>query len=252
MSTGKSSGSTRIGTRRQAIREKRKKQQRRQRLYIIFGVVGAAIILAALLILPNLLTPVGDIATITPQSRPMVDGRAMGDPNAPVTIEVFEDFQCSSCKTYSEQIEPQIVENYIANGDVYYIFRQFPFLDDQAIRKQSDQAANASMCAADQNHFWEYHDILFANQTHESQMFSDKRLQAFAEKLGLDMGSFNQCFNRFQHRDEIDADLAKGKEAGVTGTPSVFVNGRILTPGYVPSFAEISQAIDAELTQSGN
>ena len=94
--------------------------------------------------------------------------------------------------------------------------------------------------------------MLFANYTGESQMFSDKRLVAFAESLELDIDSFNQCFNAFLHRDEVDADLAKGRESGVSGTPSVFVNGRILTPGYVPSFDEISQAVEAELAKSGN
>lgn len=247
-----SSGSKGVRTKRQAVREKRRRQQRMQRFYILLGVVGAALIIAAGLILPDLLTPVGEIVTITPKSRPMTDGRAMGDPNAPVTIEVFEDFQCSACKFFSEEIEPQIVDAYVASGDVYYIFRQFPFLDDRAPRKESDQAANASMCAGDENRFWDYHDLLFANYTGDPLMFSDKRLVAFAEELGLEMDSFNQCFNAFLHREEVDADLAKGREFGVSGTPSVFVNGKILTPGQVPTFEQVSQVVEAELAESGN
>jgi len=252
MSKNRSTGRQGATTKRQAVREKRLRQQRKKRLYIILGVVGVALIIAAILIIPTL-QPVGDIITITPQERPMVDGRAMGTPDAPVTIEVYEDFQCPSCRTFSEQIAPQIVDAYVASGDVYYIFRHFPFIDDRAPRKESDQAANASMCAADQNRFWDYHDMLYANWNGENQgAFSNKRLVAYAETLGLDMESFNQCFDAYLHKDEIEADLLSGKDLGVTGTPSVFVNGRMINPGFVPSFTEISAAVDAELAQSSD
>ncbi|MCK4724611.1 MAG: thioredoxin domain-containing protein, partial [Anaerolineales bacterium] len=115
-------------------------------------------------------------------------------------------------------------------------------------------AANASMCAADQNRFWDYHDMLFANWNGENQgAFNDKRLVAFAEALvGLDMPAFNQCFEANLHVDEINDDFLMGRESGVTGTPSVMVNGRILTPGLVPSFTDISEAVEAELALSGN
>ena len=154
MSNKQSKGKKGTTTRREAVREKRHQQQRKQRIYIVLGVVAAALVIAAIVIVPSLL-PVGDIVTITPQERPLVDGRAMGDPNAPVLIEVFEDFQCPACKSYSEQIEPQVVDAYVATGDVYYIFRHYPFLDDNAPRNESDQSANASMCAADENRFWD-------------------------------------------------------------------------------------------------
>ncbi len=247
----KGSGQTTKGTltKRQAVRDKRRQQQRRQRLIVLLVVIGAALIISGLLILPSLL-PAGDIVQITPQSRPMVEGRNLGDPNAPVKIEVFEDFQCPSCRSYSEQIEPQVIETYVATGKVYYTFRHFPFLDDNQLRKESDQAANASMCAAEQGRFWDYHDILFANWNGENQgAFLDNRLVAFAEALGLDMAAFNACFEENRYKAEIDADLALGNELGVSGTPTVFVNRKQLTPGFVPSFADIAQAVEAALSQ---
>ncbi len=252
MSKKSSSGKQGPTTKRQAVRERRRQKQRKQRLYIILGVVGVAVIIAALLIIPSLL-PAGDIVTITPHERPMADGRTMGDPNAPVTIEVYEDFQCPACKSFTEQIEPQVVDAYVATGEVYYIFRHFPFLDDNVPRNESDQAANASMCASDENRFWDYHDMLFANWNGENQgAFSNNLLVAFAEALDLDMPEFNQCFNANLHRDEIDTDLLSGRDIGVTGTPSVLVNGRIISPGFVPSFGDISEAVEAELALSGN
>ena len=250
----KSKGTTGKGTstKRQAIRDKRRQEQRKQRLYIILGIVAVALIIALIVIIPSL-QPAGDIVTVTPVELPMVDGRSLGDPNAPVKIDVYVDFQCPSCKNFSEDVEPKIFDQLVASGDVLYTFRHFPFLDDNVVGKESDQAANASMCAMDQDRFWDYHAILFANWNGENQnAFSDKRLVAFAESLGLDMDTFNNCFEANKFKADIDSDLAAGRMKGVKGTPSVFVNGEILTPGYVPSFDEISQAVDAALAESGN
>jgi len=214
--------------------------------------VAVALIIALIVIIPSL-QPAGDIVTVTPVELPMVDGRSLGDPNAPVKIDVYVDFQCPSCKNFSEDVEPKIFDQLVASGDVLYTFRHFPFLDDNVVGKESDQAANASMCAMDQDRFWDYHAILFANWNGENQnAFSDKRLVAFAESLGLDMDTFNNCFEANKFKADIDSDLAAGRMKGVKGTPSVFVNGEILTPGYVPSFDEISQAVDAALAESGN
>jgi len=238
-------------SKRQLIREQRIKKQGQQRLMMILIVAGAALAIAAILIVPSL-APVGEIVTITPEARPMVDGAAMGDPDAPVLIEVFEDFQCPACRNYSTDIEPLIVENYVATGKVRYVFRQYPFLDDRVVTNESDQAANASLCAAEQGRFWDYHDMLFANWNSENAgAFSDKRLVAFAEALNLDMRAFNQCFKENRYKQQIDQDLADGAAAGVNGTPSVLVNGQILTPGFVPTYDEVAAAVEAELAKAG-
>jgi len=209
-------------------------------------------VIALIIIIPGLL-PAGEIVTVTPVDLPMVDGRSLGDPNAPVKIDVYADFQCPACKTFAEEIEPKIFDQFVANGDMYYTFRQFPFIDDEVVGKESDQAANASMCALEQERFWDYHAILFANWNGENQnAFSDKRLVAFADSLGLDMDAFNACFKANAYMDEIESDLAAGRMKGVRGTPSVFVNGELLTPGYVPSFDQISQAVNAILTGTEN
>lgn len=252
MNKSKGTATKGTSTKRQAIRDKRRQEQRKQRLYIILGIIAVALVIALILIIPGLL-PAGEVATITPLDRPMVDGRALGDPNAPVKIDVYEDFQCPACKNFSEDVEPEIVEQYVASGDVYYTFRHFPFIDDASVRKESDQSANASMCAADQGRFWDYHDVLFANWNGENQnAFSDKRLVAFAESIGLNMDAFNDCFQANTFENEIETDLAAGRMKGVQGTPSVFVNGEQLTPGFVPSFDEISQKVESILAESGN
>jgi protein-disulfide isomerase len=243
-----------VKSKRQVIREQRERKQRRQRLLTILGITVVALIVAGLLIAPsarNAMAPVGDIISITPEARPQPNGREMGDPSAPVLVEVWEDFQCPACQTFTQNVEPLITENFVATGNVRYVFRFFPFLDDRSASKESDQAAHASMCAADQNKFWEYHDMLYANWDGENRgAFSDKRLVAFAETLGLDMGEFNQCFEAGEHEELINQDTADGIAAGVSGTPTVFVNGTVVRPGFVPSYEELAQAIEAALGTS--
>jgi protein-disulfide isomerase len=224
---------------RAALRDRRRQQQNRQRLTIVIIVIVAALAVVALLILPNML-PVGEIASITPQPRPDAQGTSMGNPDAPVRIDVFEDFQCPACRSFTENYEPLLMANDIPAGRAYYVFRQWPFIGPESL-----QAANASMCANAQGRFWDYHDLLFANQTGENVgAFSDRRLVAFAEQLGLNMSDFNTCFNQNTYQSEIQSDYTEGTQRGVSGTPAVFINGVQLAPGFIPSYDQIVQAID--------
>jgi protein-disulfide isomerase len=147
---------------RQLIRERRRRQARMRRFVIIGGVVIVAVLIAFAMIYPNLQSA-GEIAAIEAFQRPMEDGTAMGNSNAPVRIDVFEDFQCPACAFYTKEVERRIAETYVTAGQVYYVFHHYPFIDSNSASKESHQAANASMCAMEQNKFWEYHDILFAN-----------------------------------------------------------------------------------------
>ena len=238
---------------RKEMKSKRRKKRMEERRNAILMVIGGIILLVALFTVPPLIEkskPIGEIISITPVARPQVNGAALGDPNAKVRIDVFEDFQCPSCKTYTESVESQIIENYVATGKAYYVFRQFPFLDDRSATRESDQAANASQCAADQGRFWDYHDMLFANWNGENAgNFSDRKLEAFAETLELDLKAFKQCYKENRFKDQTQKDLNDGQRMGVQGTPSVFVNGTLVAPGYVPTYEQVAQAIDAELAK---
>jgi len=238
---------------RKDMKSKRRQKKMQERRNAILMIIGGVIILVALFTIPPLLErsrPVGDITVITPYARPQANGTAAGDPNAPVRIDTFVDFQCPACKYFSEVTEKQIFNDFVATGKVYYVFHQFPFLDDRSATRESDQAAHASLCAAEQGRFWDYHDILFANWNSENAgAYNDRRLVAFAETLGLDMKSFNQCFEGKRYQDQIDQDLLKGNQMGVQGTPSVFVNGTLIAPGFVPTYEQIAEAIEAALNQ---
>jgi protein-disulfide isomerase len=241
---------------REAIRAQRTKKKRQKRLTTILGVGGFIILVFLVLISPtiyNSLKPAGSFVHITPIARLLENGKSIGDPNAKVKIQVYEDFQCPACKQYTENIEPQLLQSsYITNGQVYYEFMQWPFIDTGTITKESHQAANASMCAMAQGRFWDYHDILFANQGVENGgNFTDKRLQAFAESLGLDMTAFNKCFKANTYSSEIEADYQEGVAAGVNSTPTVLLNGKEVTPGVIPTYDQIKSAIDAALSGGG-
>ncbi len=233
-------------TKRQEIKERNLRRKRRQQtiMLLIFG--GIVLVLAAIIAAPAITR-----ALRTPVERPMADGRTMGDANAPVVVEVFEDFQCPACQRYSDTTEKSLVESgYLEQGLVYYIFRQFPFIDDYLSETggESDQSANASMCAAEQGMFWDYHDILYTNWNGENLgTLRDSRLISFAEDIGLDMDAFEQCFAENRYLADIEADLALGQQYRVNGTPSVFVNGNQIAPGYVPSWEDLDQAIQAAL-----
>ncbi len=240
-------------SKRQQRREKMRREQQRTRLITIGLVTLGAVFIAAIFILPNLrtaLTPVGTIATAAPRDHPQANGTTMGDPKAPVKIDVFEDFQCPSCRAYSQEIEPQIVNAYVATGKAYYVFHNYPFIDTNTITKESHQAANAAMCANDQGKFWQYHDLLFANWNGENLgTFNDKFLVALAGEVdGLDKNAFAACFKEDRFKNDIQSDFDLGQQMGVNGTPSVFVNGQIVRPGYIPQFTDIQQAVDAILS----
>jgi protein-disulfide isomerase len=235
-------------SKRQERREKMQRQQQRQRL-ITIGLITLGAALVVLAVIWPQLRPVGEIVTVTPAALPDADGLSLGDPNAPVTIDVFEDFQCPACQRFTENTEPLIIQNLVASGQARYVFHHYPFLDGNGAGSsgESDQAANAAMCANEQDKFWEMHSILYANWNGENQgAFSTRRLQAMAESLGLDMDAFNSCFSGNKFQTEIQADFDLGGQMGVSGTPTVFVNGqRVGQPRQVPSYQEIADAVNA-------
>ena len=244
-------------SKRDAIKAQRTRKKRQQRMNTLLWVGGFIVILILILITPtiyNNLKPAGDFVKITPVTHPLVDGKAIGNPEAKVKLEVYADFQCPACKGYSETIEKQLLESsYITNGQILYTFRQFPFLNSQSATKESHQAANASMCAMEQDKFWDYHAILFANQgvVENGGSFNNKRLQAFAESLGLDMTSFNNCFDNNTYSADIEADYQLGVSYGVNRTPSILINGTNPFPDHVPTYEELTAAIDAAIAAGG-
>ena len=234
-------------SKRQARRQQMQRQQQQQRLIVIGLIVLGAALLVFAVAWPQVRS-VGEIVTVTPAALPNADGLSLGDPNVPVTIDVFEDFQCPACQFFTESIETLVIENLVATGKARYVFHNYPFIDGDGASNggESDQAANATMCANEQGKFWEMHSVIYANWNGENQgAFSDRRLQAMAESFELDTKVFNDCFNANKYKADIQADFDLGQEMGVEGTPTVFVNGnRVGQPGKIASYDEIVQAVE--------
>jgi protein-disulfide isomerase len=176
------------------------------------------------------------------RDHPQANGNDMGDPNAPVKIVEFADYQCPFCLRYWTETEPQIIQNYVATGKVYYEYRSVGGF----VGPESADAANAAYCAADQNKFWEYHDILFANWTGENAGdFTPDKLRQYATAINLNLDQFNSCINSGAHADKVNQDVTDAKAAGVTGTPAFVINGKLIE-GAQP-YSAFQQAIDAAL-----
>jgi protein-disulfide isomerase len=177
-----------------------------------------------------------EVQTLLPEKRVEVaaTGPSKGAQNAPVTIVEFSDFQCPFCSKANPAID-EVMKAY--EGKVRVVFRHFPL----EFHAEAPKAAEASMCAADQQKFWEYHDKLFANQ----QALKPDDLKKHAADLGLDAARFNECLDSGKHAATVKKDFEEGKKAGVTGTPAFFVNGIALS-GAVPA-EEFKSIIDAEL-----
>ena len=161
--------------------------------------------------------------------------RVKGDPAAPVTIVEFSDFECPFCTRVQPTLQ-EVLAKY--PGRVRLAYRDFPLRD---IHPQSQSAAEASRCAAEQGKFWEYHDALFADRS----KLDAPGLAAQARSLGLDEKRFSSCLDSGKFRAQVQADLDEGARAGVSGTPAFFVNGVFLS-GAQPR-AEFEKVIDAEL-----
>jgi protein-disulfide isomerase len=231
---------------RQSRKERRRKARQRQQLRLLGIVAVIAAVFAALLIYPNV-APITNIVEVELQEYPNPDGREMGDPDAPVVIEVFEDFQCPACAFFNEDLKGEIITNFVETGQARLVFRNFPFLDDRVPGSESDQAANAALCAAEQDRFWDYHDMLFANQNGENRgAYADRRLIAFADTIGLEESQFRSCFNESRYQSTLDADIALAQEYVVTGTPSVHVNGAKVTTNLASITAAVNAALPSE------
>jgi protein-disulfide isomerase len=239
-------------TKRQKMRDRQRRDQSRNRLWLILFVTVGAVLIALVLILPNLKSPtVSDVVQITPIAKDVpVNKTSIGNPEAPVKMDVWEDFQCSGCLSYTENLEPQIFQTYVETGKVYYTFHIYPFIDGG--QGESHDVANAAMCASAQERFWDYHAIAFANWIGENAgSYTKPRLIEFAQSIGLDMTAFNQCFQENTYSAEIQQDIDEGTKLGVPPTPGIFVNGELVVssagPNYIPSFEDISRAIEAGL-----
>jgi protein-disulfide isomerase len=177
----------------------------------------------------------------TPTDIPS-NGRTLGKPDAPVTLDVWEDYQCPPCGEVAANVMPKIIETYVRPGKVKIVAHYYIVIDALKGGHESEDAANVALCAADQSKYWVVQDWIFANQGAEaSGAFSPARLQEIGRVAGLDMNTFEACVQQGTHLDVVRAETASAKAGAVHSVPAVLVNGQEITPR---DYDTIAAAID--------
>lgn len=168
----------------------------------------------------------------------------LGKSDAKVTVIEFADFRCPFCEKFYTETESQIIKDYVDTGKVKFAFRNYAFLGPASI-----VAANAAECANEQGKFWEFHDYLYKNQPSESDtsLYVTDKLTTIAGQLGMNTNQFSSCLSANKYDKDASQDLADGQKAGVTGTPTVFING-ISVVGAQP-YSAFKTIIDQELAK---
>jgi len=165
----------------------------------------------------------------------------IGNKDAKVTIVEFSDFECPFCGKFYTDTLPQLKKDYIDTGKVKLYYRHFPLT---ALHPNAVPFALASECANDQGKFWEMHDIIFNNSATVSTATTDT-IKQWASQIGLNISTFNSCFDSKKHQDLVDKDTQDGQAVGVSGTPTFYINGQQLVGAQpIENFKAI---IDQEL-----
>jgi protein-disulfide isomerase len=201
--------------------------------YLLAGVAGVVLTIAVLVGSGSIGTA-ATAPTAPPTSAPTppptpaptfgLDGSTMGVASAPVTIEIWADFQCPYCGLLAHGIEPALIRELAVTGKARIEYRDFAFLGQESI-----DAAVAARCAGQEGRFWLYHDLLFASQSGENQgAFARDRLLSLASFAGIaDTAAFTTCLDDPAFAREVAAETQEGRSFGIDSTPTL----RIVGPG---------------------
>lgn len=212
---------------------------------LLGGAIAVALVAVVVLIVLNRPqeAPQTFVAAAPLPATIPLDGMSMGNPDAKVQIVEWGDYQCPGCGIFARAVVPKLISQYVEPGKVQFAFHDFAFLG-----KESTRAAEAAACAADQQAYWPYHDTLYANQHGENlNAFSDDRLKALAQTLGLDSAAFNACLDSGEKAATVEASNTAAREAGINSTPTMLINGVKLDDWS--NWESVAQAIDAALAK---
>lgn len=216
-------------------REKVKKEQRKKYLYQGVGV--AVFLVIAALVVPQLI-PSGGSTGINLEDEPVI-----GDENASVTIVEYGDFQCPACRSFKQSTYPQIKSEYIDTGQAKFYWKDYPL---ESIHPWARTASETAECTYRQNEtaFWDVKDAIFANQPSITTDNAQEESISYAVDAGVNESELRSCLQNDNPGSEVSEDIREGRANGVTGTPTIFVNGEKLGSF---DYATVSQAIEEEL-----
>ena len=173
----------------------------------------------------------------------------LGDPNAPITLVEFGDYQCHYCNVFFQSIEEDIIKNYVETGKVKMIFKDYNIIGPDSIN-----ASHGAHCANEQELFWEYHDILYSNWTGENNGWaSSSNLRIFADEINVNVDKWTECMNEKTHSKRIIDSNNDAKSLQLTGTPAFFIinsNGEVSKLFGAQPFEIFEKVFDKELENS--
>lgn len=165
----------------------------------------------------------------------------LGDPNAPLTITEYSDFECPYCGKAAREVLPTIQKDYVDTGKVKLVYKNFPL----PAHRYAESAAYAAECANQQGKFWEYQDLLFNNQ----EKLTGRDLTSYAEQVGLDMDAFNICKDHSKIEEKVQLQMQEGINKGITGTPTFIFSDGTRIEGYA-TVESFKQSIDQSLARA--
>lgn len=199
-----------------------------KRLYLILGGVGLIGVVAAVYttgstVFSNAVTEPVDLGDLSDEELVnLAYGSELGDPEAPISVVEFGDYQCPACAMFASGVKPLIELNLVETGRAKFVFYDLPI---SSIHSNSFLASRASHCAGDQDRYWEYHTTLFDNQFSWAASGDPVgNFVGYARALGLDDGAFRDCLNSARHADRVTANLRLASALNLTSTPSVLVS----------------------------
>lgn len=235
--TGRGRGSARV----------KKASGRNQKSFLtILGLVAA--VFAIFLVYQVNKPRDSDVRQIDPNTPlPEAQGYLMGNPEAPVQVIEFADFECPACAQFFALTEPDVKTRLVDAGIISYRFMDLPL----AMHPNTWHASNAAACANEQGKFWEMHDALFNTQDQWNGTVTRRpkgKLQELAKQVGLDVGKWEECFDAQRYLPNVQAHEREAVRRGASQTPSFIIGSRLLAGSI--SYDKFKAYVDTALAEA--
>ena len=222
-------------------------RDRRQTILVMVGIAAIALLATWALIGGN--WPGGLAGPVNAGPDPSVprgitDGgyHYLGNPDAPIKMVLYEDYACPNCRSFFEATEEALIENYVATGDVWLELHPIAIISANSL-----PAAQAVFCAAEQDAFWEYRELIFLNQG--TLAFRRDNFGLIAERLKLDRDAFIDCYDRGAYEAPILQESVAAQNFGVEGTPTFIIAGeRFPKPGET-TLPDVFEILNQKLSE---
>jgi protein-disulfide isomerase len=190
---------------------------------------GALVVAAAIILLNQKPAPAPGSDFIQPPinwSSAVTDGQTAGSANAPVTLEVYADYQCPVCSRFDREELASLKASFIDTGILRIVAKDIAILGAPGARDESLELAVGARCAADQGKFWAYHDLVYWNQQRENKGdYTAEFVSAIANRAGVNLSTWKDCVDGKEARAAVQAASAAALAAGINSTPTIVLNG---------------------------